>query len=133
LRGAKALRFCSMKIVPETIALFGVKSRLRNEYAAATYVGNLYCGPMNARGLCTEDCNKCKASILRGFRFTDGARSPIALLTYNLRRELAVQQELAHVHVAPLVRKSIFVPVSETNPFIALANQIRESHEETNR
>lgn len=60
-----------------------------------------WCGPMNVKGLCTEDCSDpkgpCPAHLQMAFQLDD-ARNPAALLTWALKNQLASLQEETHIH-----------------------------------
>jgi hypothetical protein len=112
-----------MKIANTTFLSFVPQNSLRKPYLATGFVTKYYCGPMNVKGLCTENCEACKASIQKAFSNLNTANNPEALLTWCLRREVAVQQELGNQHVAPARKESIFLPTPE-NPFLELARSL---------
>ena len=63
-----------------------------------------WCGPMNVKSLCTEDCSNCADHLRKAFQFED-AKKPQALLIWMLRNELAAVQEEQSIHE--------FVPVKD--------------------
>lgn len=64
-------------------------------WTAAAVAGREFCGPMTARGLCSGECADCRAALTAAFSFVerDPARSPIGLITWKLRDEIARLQE----------------------------------------
>ena len=72
-----------MKIDPKTLlTIVPREARSRVAVGVAIHiVQRTYCGRMTSKGLCTENCGDCQASLLNIFRLED-AQNPEALLTW---------------------------------------------------
>lgn len=101
-----------MKIDPKT--LIAVVPREAREPltvgTAVLIVQRTYCGRMTSKGLCTQNCEDCAASLLNIFRLKE-ARNPGALLTWLCKAEVAANEEKAHEHRMEIRKNSLGVPI----------------------
>lgn len=111
-----------MKIDQKTFKTFVPEGFPLHFWSAQGLTMRLYCGPMTARGLCTQDCQNCKARLVEAMNFHD-ANNPGALLTWKLRNAVALAQEANQVleHTAP--RQNALGIKVESNPFEALLHE----------
>jgi len=96
-----------------------------NFWTAHGIVKKYFCGPLTAHNLCPQKCDECRARILGVFRLDD-AKNPAALLTWILRDEVAkIRDENLSKGYTPKT-DPLGVPMPESNPFAALAEQYEE-------
>ena len=86
-----------MQITYETLAQTAeVGSWSLNAPSILNIVHRFYCGPMNVRGLCTQNCQSCAASLKYALHLNHiTPRNPGAMLTTALRREVGLNAERA--------------------------------------
>lgn len=81
-----------MKISQKNFVEFLPPDFKLNFWNACAMTGRLYCGPLTARGLCTQTCDNCKVRLVKAMQI-QAAVIPGALLTYTLRMAVAQAQE----------------------------------------
>jgi hypothetical protein len=110
-----------MNISQKTLREMIPPEKLRMEFWTATaIVQKRYCGPLTIQGICTQNCEDCKARLLGAFQLGD-ARSPTALLNWRLRDVVAraIEEARPVEKFVPKKDKYGSLQTSE-NPFEAL-------------
>jgi hypothetical protein len=97
--------------------------------ASLAIVQRQYCGPMTARGFCTNLCSDCKDALLSAFSL-ENAENEEALLTWRFKSELAKRQEKPGDDPEASKVNLYGLPVSEGNPFERLREQFEKQAQE---
>jgi hypothetical protein len=101
-----------MKIDPKTLlTIVPREARSRVAVGVAIHiVQRSYCGRMTSKGLCTENCDNCQASLLNIFRLED-AQNPEALLTWLCKAQVASNEEKANEHTVVIHKDALGIPL----------------------
>lgn len=88
-------------------------------------VQRIYCGPMTVKGMCTGECDNCALSLAAAFQLK-GARNAEALLTYNIKKVVAENQEAFFQKPLVIVKKTdrYGLPTPEKDPFETAFEQL---------
>jgi hypothetical protein len=90
-------------------------------------VGRVYCGALTAKGLCTENCENCKARLQKAMQI-EKAVKPAALFTWMLRNAVAAAQEENQAANAFVPDKNpLGFSTEAKNPFQALLDESRSA------